>query len=443
MGGDCGGDGGDEPEPDVMLECDSCLRGWHLSCLTPPLTDVPDAEWVCPLCLASEDGVAPRDADDASKRVTAYSEFLEGRLHLCRIECIWSEGGEFKFVGRWFATPEETHTGRRAHHTRREVFLTNNTDENNVDSLLKPATVLPPQQFRDAAKAAAAAASAARRKATGGGGGAGGVVTGETAGATATPPAQSDFVDAAAVAAARAAGEDVFLCEYTYDAHFQRFKRRTEWEDDEFSDDEGQGRTGRLVRGEERYVEDDEFELDEVDDTWGDGEGGGTTGTAGRQKKGKGLKSGKGKQKKASALENRKKGRAVSRHICASRRKAAAASGETGVMGLGAMSVPKVERQLPTTKLGAARVALSLAATPVSISQSPHTASLFTHTRLTLSFIGIRGRCRAAKPNAGRFWISWNKPYVLGLSQIQAHCLMPLFDVHGRHYKEVSFIQHT
>ena len=258
-------------------------------------------------------------------------------------------------------------------------------------------------------------------------------MTGETAGATATPPAQSDFVDAAAVAAARAAGEDVFLCEYTYDAHFQRFKRRTEWEDDEFSDDEGQGRTGRLVRGEERYVEDDEFELDEVDDTWGDGEGGGTTGTAGRQKKGKGLKSGKGKQKKASALENRKKGRAVSRHICASRRKAAAASGETGVMGLGAMSVPKVERQLPTTKLGAARVALSLAATPVSISQSPHSASLFARTRLTLSFIGIRGRCRAAKPNAGRFWISWNKPYVLGLSQIQAHCLMPLFDVHGRH----------
>ena len=80
---------------------------------------------------------------------TACTEFL-GNLHLCRIECIWSEGDQFKFVGRWFALPEETHTGRQAHHARREVFLTNTTDENNVDSLLRTAVVLPPQQFRDA-----------------------------------------------------------------------------------------------------------------------------------------------------------------------------------------------------------------------------------------------------------------------------------------------------
>ena len=36
-------------------------------------------------------------------------------------------------------------------------------------------------------------------------------------------------------------------------------------------------------------------------------------------------------------------------------------------MGLGAMSVPKVTRATPTTKLGAARVALSLATTPGSL----------------------------------------------------------------------------
>jgi hypothetical protein len=23
-----------------MLECDACLGGWHLNCLTPPLTEV-------------------------------------------------------------------------------------------------------------------------------------------------------------------------------------------------------------------------------------------------------------------------------------------------------------------------------------------------------------------------------------------------------------------
>jgi origin recognition complex subunit 1 len=57
----------------------------------------------------------------------------------------------------------------------------------------------------------------------------------------------------------------------------------------------------------------------------------------------------------------------VSRHITASRRKAAAASGETGVMGLGALSVRRVERLAPATKLGRARVALSLATTPGSL----------------------------------------------------------------------------
>ena len=142
-------EGDDDAEADVMLECDGCLRGWHLGCLTPPLAEVPEAEWMCPLCLASEDGVAAPDA--RARKRTACSEFLDGRLHLCRIECIWSEGGEFKFTGRWFATPEETHTGRRSHHARREVFLTDVTDENNVESLLQRATVLPPQQFRDAA----------------------------------------------------------------------------------------------------------------------------------------------------------------------------------------------------------------------------------------------------------------------------------------------------
>ena len=362
--GEEGGDDDDEKEPDVMLECDACLRGWHLGCLTPALTEVPKAEWVCPLCLASEDGVAERGDDDVSKRRTACTEFLDGRLHLCRIECIWSEGGEFKFVGRWFATPEETHTGRRSHHTRREVFLTNNTDENNVDSLLKPATVLPPQQFRDAAKAAADAASAARRKASESGGGDAGDDTGNVNDDSSDPMRKhSDSVDAAAVAAAKAAGEDVFLCEYTYDAHFRRFKRRVEWEDDEFSDDEGQGRTGRLARGEEQWLEDDE---DDDDDAVEDDGGEWGTDGCGKKTKGKG-KGGKGGKKKASNPTNQKRGRAVSRHIAASRRKAAQTNGESGVMGLGAMSVPKVTRATPTTKLGAARVALSLATTPGSL----------------------------------------------------------------------------
>ena len=352
----------EEDDADVMLECDGCLRGWHLGCLTPPLAEVPEAEWVCPMCLASEDGVAA--PDERTRKRTACSEFLDGRLHLCRIENIWSEGSEFKFVGRWFATPEETHTGRRSHHARREVFLTGVTDENNVDALLKRATVLPPQQFRDAARHAAKAASAARRRAVAARAAAGEGDPAEIAeiAVAVTEDDDEDSVDAAAVAAARAAGEDVFLCEYTYDAHFQRFKRRVEWEDDEFSDDEGRGRSGRLARGEERYLDDDDFgDDDDASDAPEDEDDGGEWNAA-RRTNGKNAN-----RSKSIQNQKRRRGRAVSRHITASRRKAAAASGEAGVMGLGAMAVRRVEREAPATKLGRARVALSLATTPGSM----------------------------------------------------------------------------
>lgn len=36
---------------DRMLLCDGCDRGYHLECLTPPMTAVPIEEWYCPDCL--------------------------------------------------------------------------------------------------------------------------------------------------------------------------------------------------------------------------------------------------------------------------------------------------------------------------------------------------------------------------------------------------------
>ena len=33
-----------------MLLCDICSRGWHMSCLTPPVDVVPTGRWVCPRC---------------------------------------------------------------------------------------------------------------------------------------------------------------------------------------------------------------------------------------------------------------------------------------------------------------------------------------------------------------------------------------------------------
>ena len=34
----------------LMLLCDSCDHGYHISCLRPPLHDVPDGKWFCASC---------------------------------------------------------------------------------------------------------------------------------------------------------------------------------------------------------------------------------------------------------------------------------------------------------------------------------------------------------------------------------------------------------
>lgn len=39
---------------DQIILCDSCDRGFHLFCLSPPMEAIPDGDWVCPLCLKAE-----------------------------------------------------------------------------------------------------------------------------------------------------------------------------------------------------------------------------------------------------------------------------------------------------------------------------------------------------------------------------------------------------
>jgi hypothetical protein len=43
---------GDKAEK--MLLCDRCDRGWHLFCLNPPLSKIPQGEWNCPKCMAKD-----------------------------------------------------------------------------------------------------------------------------------------------------------------------------------------------------------------------------------------------------------------------------------------------------------------------------------------------------------------------------------------------------
>jgi hypothetical protein len=35
----------------TMVICDVCSTGWHLECLTPPLSEVPVGHWSCPECV--------------------------------------------------------------------------------------------------------------------------------------------------------------------------------------------------------------------------------------------------------------------------------------------------------------------------------------------------------------------------------------------------------
>jgi len=44
----CHRDNGDDDSP---LACDKCDSPYHLGCLNPPLSAVPDGEWFCPNCI--------------------------------------------------------------------------------------------------------------------------------------------------------------------------------------------------------------------------------------------------------------------------------------------------------------------------------------------------------------------------------------------------------
>lgn len=49
-----------------MLECDKCNQGYHMACLTPPLTSVPDGDWFCHNCSTSKSqGDNAEDMDTA------------------------------------------------------------------------------------------------------------------------------------------------------------------------------------------------------------------------------------------------------------------------------------------------------------------------------------------------------------------------------------------
>ena len=55
-----------------MLICDHCNQGYHMSCLQPPLKEVPDDDWYCPQCAKRRS--APTAQDIINQRATMHQQ---------------------------------------------------------------------------------------------------------------------------------------------------------------------------------------------------------------------------------------------------------------------------------------------------------------------------------------------------------------------------------
>jgi len=82
-----------------MLLCDKCNDGYHLQCLDPPLFSVPKGDWLCPVCLAKGEVVAPRvKGKDAWYLPTSIPhrrhDAIYRALHGCRVRKPFVVNGE-------------------------------------------------------------------------------------------------------------------------------------------------------------------------------------------------------------------------------------------------------------------------------------------------------------------------------------------------------------
>ncbi|KAI4896516.1 hypothetical protein NFI96_029530 [Prochilodus magdalenae] len=63
---------GDNDE--CLLLCDGCDRGWHMFCLKPKVTEVPEGDWFCPTCVSKGIGEGPRPQRSARQRSKARKQ---------------------------------------------------------------------------------------------------------------------------------------------------------------------------------------------------------------------------------------------------------------------------------------------------------------------------------------------------------------------------------
>ena len=339
----CGEEGS---EDDVLLECDGCLKGFHMGCLDPPLSEIPPGEWLCPKCSEAgadfdldAEGKGIDDASAEEKPRTAREYFFARHVGLVKIENMYarkpsrssgrgrkrteSEDPEVMMSVRWFYLPEDTHTGRQGHHGAREVFRTNHFDhEQSSHSVIQTGVkVFSPQTYS-----------------TGG----------------------------------DQEGDDVFYCEYTYDPAWQRFQRyyKQEREGNEDGNEGNQGIEGGSGDGESGAKKEfqDEFLSDSSDSDWSSDDKEDARDedfVIGYRKKGWKKKA---KGKMGWQEEGRGKGRA-SRMEQGGMMLSTHASLGKSLATLGAEEVPSILRKVAKGRspLEKARAALTLSATPKNI----------------------------------------------------------------------------
>lgn len=66
----------------AILECSTCLRGFHLRCLVPRLKAVPDGDWLCADCNAG------RVPQPPNKLVTRWQKLLYGKEQLALVHVL-------------------------------------------------------------------------------------------------------------------------------------------------------------------------------------------------------------------------------------------------------------------------------------------------------------------------------------------------------------------
>ncbi|XP_011568402.3 E3 ubiquitin-protein ligase UHRF1 [Plutella xylostella] len=70
-------------EPEKIILCDECNNGYHMHCLSPPLSELPDEDWYCPSCKRDDVIVAPGAAKQTKKTNASKTNRDWGRGMAC------------------------------------------------------------------------------------------------------------------------------------------------------------------------------------------------------------------------------------------------------------------------------------------------------------------------------------------------------------------------